>query len=84
MENNEMSYSVFDNMIYHEPMRWQTIATDIEGNIFFLNHLNNYIKNYPIYELVGDDIPDEYLFLFEESSPDELKEVRNELLSCLN
>lgn len=84
MENHEINFTVFDMMIHHEPMKWQSIETDLKGNIFFLKNINNFVDNYPIHELVGDEIPEEYMFLFEECDTQELKEVRDELLSCLN
>jgi hypothetical protein len=84
MEKHQINFSVFDNMIYNEPMRWQSIECDIEGNIFFLTHLNNYIENFPLHDLLIDEIPEEYEYLFSMCSPQDLKAVRDELLSCLN
>jgi len=84
MENNEMTFSVFDNMIHYEPMKWQSLECDIKQNTFFIKHLNNYIKNHPIHELMVDELPEEYEFLFEQCSATDLLEVRDELLSCLN
>lgn len=84
MENNEISFSLFDNMIHTEPMRWQSLECDIEGNIFFLKHINNYIKYYPIHSLMVDDVPEEYEYLFGECTEEELIDVRDELLACMN
>ena len=84
MENHDISFNLFDNMIHNEPMRWQSLECDIEGNTFFLYHLNNYINNYPIHELMVDEIPEEYEYLFGECTIEELTQVREELLVCLN
>ena len=84
MENNEISFNIFDNMIHNEPMLWQSLESDIEHNLFFLSHLNNYINNYPIHELTMVDIPEEYDWLFDQCSTEELTQVRDELLVCMN
>ena len=84
MEKHKINFSVFDIMIHNEPMRWQSIECDIEGNIFFLTHLNNYIDNFPLHDLLIDEIPEEYEYLFSQCSPQELESVRDELLICLN
>jgi hypothetical protein len=84
MEKHGINFSIFDIMINYEPMRWQSIECDIKSNTFFLKHLNNYIKNHPIHDLLIDDIPEEYEYLFSQCTPRELKSVRDELLSCLN
>ena len=84
MENNEISFCVFDDMIHNEPMRWQSLECDIDGNIFFLSHLNNYINNFPIHELTVDEIPEEYEYLFGQCTIEELTQVKEELLVCLN
>ena len=84
MENNEISFNLFDNMIHNEPMRWQSLECDIEGNLFFLSHLNNYINNSPIHGLLMEDIPEEYEYLFDQCSTEELTQVRDELLVCMN
>lgn len=84
MEKHKINFSIFDVMIHNEPMRWQSIESDIQGNIFFLKHLNNYIKNFPFHNLMVDEIPEEYEYLFSMCSPQDLKAVRDELLSCLN
>ena len=57
---------------------------DIEGNLFFLSHLNNYIDNFPIHELMMEDIPEEYEYLFDQCSTEELTQVRDDLLVCMN
>ena len=84
MENNEISFCVFDDMIHNEPMRWQSLECDIDGNIFFLSHLNNYIDNFPIHELTVDEIPEEYEYLFSQCTVEDLTQVKEELLVCLN
>lgn len=84
MENNGISFNIFDNMIHNEPMRWQSVECDFEHNLFFLTHLNNYLNNYPIHELMVDDIPEEYDYLFDECTVEELTQVRDELLVCMN
>ena len=84
MENNEISFCVFDDMIHNEPMRWQSLECDIDGNIFFMGHLNNYINNFPIHELTVDEIPEEYEYLFGQCTIEDLTQVREELLVCLN
>jgi|TARA_R110000868_G_scaffold34151_6_gene123470 CDP-diacylglycerol pyrophosphatase len=84
MENNEINFSVFDNMIHTEPMRWQSLECDLEGNTFFLQHINNYLKYNPIHELFVDEVPEEYEYLFEDCTIEELTDIRDELLVCLN
>ncbi len=84
MKKNEISFNIFDNMIHEHPMLWQTLECDIEHNLFFLSHLNNYINNYPIHELMVDDIPEEYDYLFDECTINELSQIRDELLVCMN
>lgn len=84
MEKNEISFCVFDDMIHNEPMRWQSLECDIDGNIFFLSHLNNYINNFPIHELTVDEIPEEYEYLFNQCTIEDLTQVKEELLVCLN
>ena len=84
MENNEISFAVLDDMIQNEPMRWQSFECDIEGLTYFLTHLNNYIQNNPIHELFVDEIPEEYDYLFEECTLEEIVEIRDEILVCLN
>jgi hypothetical protein len=84
MENYEINFSIFDDMINNDPMRWQSIECDIKENVFFLKHLNNYINNSPIHELMIDEIPEEFEYLFSMCSTKEMKKVKEELLSCLN
>jgi|VirMetMinimDraft_7_1064189.scaffolds.fasta_scaffold00214_56 hypothetical protein len=84
MENNEISFNLFDNMIHNEPMRWQSIECDLKDNTFFLHHLNNYIKHNPIHELFVDEVPEEYEYLFEDCTIEELTDIRDELLVCMN
>lgn len=84
MENNKINFSIFDEMIHKEPMRWQSIECDIEGNTFFLHHLNNYVNNYPIHDLMVDKTPDEFIYLFSQCTVKDLKQVKEELLVCLN
>ena len=84
MKNNKMELEIIDRMIHDEPMRWQTVEFGIKENIFFLMHLNNYIKNSPIHELFVDEIPLEFEMLFDLSTTEEINIVREDLLSCLN
>jgi hypothetical protein len=70
MENNEISFAVLDDMIQNEPMRWQSFECDIENN--------------PIHELFVDEIPEEYDYLFDECTLEEIVEIRDEILVCLN
>jgi len=84
MEKNGISFNLFDNMIHNEPMRWQSIECEYEHNLFFLSHLNNYVNNYPIHELMVDEIPEEYDYLFDSCTIEELIQVREELLVCMN
>lgn len=84
MKNNKIDLEIIDRMIHDEPMRWQTVECGIKENIFFLKHLNNYIKHSPIHELFIDDIPVEFEMLFEMSTTEQINIVREDLLSCLN
>lgn len=81
MEN--FTFAVLDQMVNDDPMKYQSIEVDLEGNIYFLSMLNKHLRKSPIERLV-DRAPEEFEFIFQYSDDAELQYCVESLLSSLN
>ena len=84
MENNEISFNLFDNMIHNEPMRWQSFECDLEAIHFFYITLTITSKTIQFTSCLWMRFLKSMNILFEDCTIEELTDIRDELLVCLN